>query len=376
MADTSQPAAAGSTATLEQPTPAVEPTAQPTPAPEPADDRISIEDMTFAQRQDWEKTGVVPRRQPEKKPEPAAKVEADDETEPTYSPAIKPFIRNTKPAGISKREHERNELIRAATEERARAEAYREQLERGARPQPQEQPPQAQQVQQHPGHDASDPEPTLDAFAAAHPLDEFLSAADPYAAQLAAFNREVSKWDRRQDARAEQRQSQYQRAHSEFIQKATTWSQRRDAYAQANPEFVTRAAHVLNELAPRIRPDQPSSPLTDLAEYAMESPIGPQVIDYLAAHPAEYAQLKASQSPRAVFEALGAIKHQLSFTAQPAAAAPAPKLVTEAPPPATTLGNRPAEAADPVASAVARGDQRAFEVEANNRDVARFKRGY
>jgi hypothetical protein len=58
----------------------------------------------------------------------------------------------------------------------------------------------------------------------------------------------------------------------------------------------------------------------------------------------------------------GKIEGRLEAAAAPAPApnVPAPKLITDAPAPARTLGHRPAEAADPRAAAIRSGDTRAY----------------
>lgn len=366
---------------MEQPTqtaPPAEPTAPieqaAPPAVSEAPEYLSIDEMSVDQRREWERTGDIPTKpkaDAEQKQAQAGEkpADAEDEASGQYHPDVAPYIKTQRPPGVSKRAHIRNELLRTVRELEAQSRAP--QVQPQARQEPQQQTQQPQGPDVHVGFDPSDPEPTIEAFDQAHPIDEFATSPDPYRAQMAAFNREWSRWDRRLEQRASERIAHVQQARTQFAQKAQTWQERASAYIAANPEFPTRAQHLL-KLEPRLSPAQPATPLTDLAEYVLESSIGPQLIDHLAIHPEAYAAIVNLPSQRAVFAALGALEHTLTSTAKTTAspAATAPKTVTSAPAAPTFLGSKTAEPVDEAAAALARGDFAAYEAAMNKRQYA------
>jgi hypothetical protein len=91
----------------------------------------------------------------------------------------------------------------------------------------------------------------------------------------------------------------------------------------------------------------------DLAEEILDSDVALPVLEHLTAHPEVKKKLLESADRRALVRRFRDLERQVT----PAASAgTAPKTVTQAPPPAVTLGARAAQLGDPADAAVARGD--------------------
>jgi len=116
-----------------------------------------------------------------------------------------------------------------------------------------------------------------------------------------------------------------------------------------------------------------------LGQLALESPVGPQLLAHFEDHPEALAAIVAlpeslrglsvQQQIRAhiphLIKEFGKLEATLGSSARPAAAAaapaaPEPKTLTTAPAPHEPLGGHAAEAADPKAAAIRRGDTRAY----------------
>ena len=102
---------------------------------------------------------------------------------------------------------------------------------------------------------------------------------------------------------------------------------------------------------------KPPTAANDLADEILDSDVALQVLEHLTAHPDEKAKLLALPNRRALLREFSRLEARFTPAAPGAAA---PNTITAAPTPAVTLGNRAAHMADPVDSAVARGDVTAF----------------
>lgn len=165
-----------------------------------------------------------------------------------------------------------------------------------------------------PAAEPTDPEPTLEAFIAANPQH-----ADPYA----GWQRDLARWDRRQEQKAFAAQRQRETAEQSARQAVSTFHETaataRTQYADYDVTFDALVAAV-----------QGNPRETALTQAIAEA--GAPLAYHLGKHPEDLNALLTAPHPRAFSETLGAIKHQL--TAKPQKAAPKP---SDAPAPHTPV---------------------------------------
>jgi hypothetical protein len=94
-----------------------------------------------------------------------------------------------------------------------------------------------------------------------------------------------------------------------------------------------------------------------IGQRILESPQATSLLRHFSDHPEDLHRI-ARLAPDDAVEAF--VELRLQVTGKAAPPAPTPKTVTSAPPPAIQLGNRPAVPSDPIDSAVASGDVRAY----------------
>lgn len=291
-------------------------------------------------------------------PAPVAEKPAPDDVEdaagtgPKYGDQIAPHIKRPKPAGVSKAEHVRSELVARIAErdqELAQLRTGRTTPQPVAAPAATPAPPAdgAQPDAKWDGSIPDDPAPTIDQFA---------DADDPYKAHIKA----ELKWEQRKEQRVAQFTEHQTRAATEAQALQAAYVERATAYHAAHPEWVEKTAAIRNRVDPN----------TPLGRDLMDSPVSPQLLDYFAEHPEEFDRI-ARSGPRAFgkLEALfDAPKGETATKPAPVAAAtPGQKPIkttSSAPPPGPALGARPAEPANRVTAAVASSDFAAFEHEA------------
>ena len=343
--------------------------ASPTTLVETHEEISDLAAMTIAERRQWNLTGDLPKRAkspdvaaaaPPQTPAPQDAASGSPSPEPEADradPIISRFVKTPPPPGISRRQHERNELIRAALEAEQRIAELQGQIEGRTAPGPGQ--PQPKQDKAFDGTDPNDPRPTL---------EQFEQEADPYAAYIRADIR----WELRKEERAKAFQAQEATRQQQTRETLTKWQQRRDAFASKETQFAAVAGPFLNTLQIRTRPDLPPTPISDVSEFIVDSEKGPELAFHLAQHPDEFTRIVQLPSSRQVFAAMGALEASLSAKAAPAA--PAAPVVTSAPSAPSTLGTRPADPADEAASALERGDFSAYEREMLRRDLAKVGR--
>jgi hypothetical protein len=159
-----------------------------------------------------------------------------------------------------------------------------------------------------------------------------------------------------------------------------------------DPEFVNKLTpEVRNDVKPfaALKPGEASGPINVIGEQVYDSPIAPKLLLHFSQHPedlkrlitvpADIQALPAAARVRAhtqwMVREFGKLEGRLESPATPAApSTPKPKTLTDAPPAAVDLGRRPAEAADPKAGAVKRGDTRAYREIRRQERLARLGR--
>lgn len=332
-----------------------QPIAESAPAqstPDPVDSSSALASLSQDERRAYESTGVFPEAKvPGAAPAGEDAPAIDAKGQPVPGPDGKP---------LSKRQQAANDKIREAVEkgiatERARAEAAERRLaefeakgKTGEPAKPAEKPAAA----------AEDKEPTL---------DDFLDQPDPYL----ALSRALVKYDlaqaKKADAAEREQATRADQAQQGIQKLFTTYQERETAFKATVPDFDAKTEAVRHQLDVR-------SPLVGAL---LDSPVAPQLILHLADNPADFeriGRLGTVNLPAALRE-LGKLEAKYEAAAAPAPAdTPAPKVVTSAPKPATTLGSRAADPADEVQGAVARKDFRAYEAEANRREMASTRR--
>lgn len=198
-----------------------------------------------------------------------------------------------------------------------------------------------------------DPEPQLSDY------------EDPY-----AWMRDTARWEGRQAFR----QAQATERAAREAQDATT---REEARIQGFREQVEAAsaedAGFVESLSDDVKglrtihqakaAGEALTPRHAIAEELLDSPVAPALMRHWTDHPDEFQKLAGQPGPRELIREFGRQEGYLQAVAAAVAAhkvkPPAPS-VTQAPPPPTTLGSRPAEPVDAIESAVHSGDVAAF----------------
>jgi len=192
--------------------------------------------------------------------------------------------------------------------------------------------------------------PTYDGYLATNPdasLEDWMDARDSWR-------------DDKQTAAAQMRAEAAERAQTEQT-RATTFSTQVGARTKADPAFLQKISPDVLALRPfaALGEGEVGGPLNAIAEELLDSPVAPALMEHFTAHPEDLQRLTTLRDPRALIREFG--KLEARFDAAAAADdAPAPKTITAAPTPGTTLGSRPAVAGDPIHSAVASGNFSAF----------------
>ncbi len=202
--------------------------------------------------------------------------------------------------------------------------------------------------------------PSIEEWAQANPektLNDYLAA------------RETARDDWR-DSRATQAKSTEQATAARTAQIAS-FDQRVTAADTATPGLGDKVLRIAQRIGRSNGPDY------IVGQLALDSAVGPQVLAHFEDHPEVLAALvavpealrglSAPQQIRAhiphLIKEFGKLEASLAPGAPTRAAAPAvpkPKTLTDAPAPHEPLGGHAAEAADPKAAAIRRGDTRAF----------------
>lgn len=358
----------------------------PATAPAPAvDERTPLERLSREDRQKFWDTGELPKApaaDPDDEPAPAATTPAPKADaaavapEPTGIEASenwKKFVKSATPQGLSKRQHLINEMARHTAEHEQRARTLETELDAMRRRQAETGPRKEAAAEPPPDYDGNDPS---DPYPEA--LDAFADDADPYAAMIIAR----FKWEQRKEQRVAQRNQQRTTADRAAQEREQAFTDRAHKFAQDHPDFKAKTEQVRAQIDPR----------SEMAAWLMDSPLSAQMLDHLADHPEEFRRIaqpegsfrSREEAMNASYRAFVRLETRLepstpaSSTTPPAdapAQAPTPKLLSSAPPPPRTLGERPAAPADEIAAAVARKDFRAFAAEADKRALARAKTG-
>lgn len=203
-----------------------------------------------------------------------------------------------------------------ATERAERAERELAELRQRGTPQPGSGPaaPQATApVARTETTDPSDPEPTLEAFMKAHP-----DHADPYA----GLQRDLAKWDRRQEARAESAKQSEQQANKSRADAITVFDGHAESLRRVHADFDAK----VNAL-------DLTGPMASVVFGTGE--LGPRIAYHLATNPDLHRRI-ASLPSAAQFIELGEVKATVSAAAKAAKETPPP--VTAAPAPHTPVG--------------------------------------
>lgn len=247
-----------------------------------------------------------------------------------------------------------------------------------------------QQVQAHPpaearrepakpydGTDPSDPKPRAETF---DDHEQYLDARDEWTERRI----ERKQASAAHGARVTQEQTELSAAQQARVEK---FGAQLDAAKVADPTFTDKLSPQVRALRPlaALLPGEAGGAEHIVAEQVFDSPIAPQVLLHLSAHPEALARLTAmppeiQAMPAAVRVArhihwivkeFGKLEATLSApeTAVEPPPPPAPsKTLTSAPSPAQTLGSKPAAAVDPKAAAVKSGNTQAY------RDIRRRER--
>ena len=214
------------------------------------------------------------------------------------------------------------------------------------------------------GLDPSDPKPRQDEF---EDFSLFLDARE-------AWNER--RIDRKTTMAAEQRR--LTRAHETLTAaqqaRVQTFADQLSKASAADPTFTDALTPEVRALRPfaALQPGEPGGPANVVAEQVFDSPIAPQVLRHFSEHPEALARLitmppeiqampaavQVSRQLQWIVKEFGKLEAALSAPAT--TATPLPTTLTHAPPPAQTLGSRPAPPVDPKAAAVKSGNTAAY----------------
>jgi hypothetical protein len=266
--------------------------------------------------------------------------------------AAKPETAQPDEPKLSKRQQDLNDRIRQATE-KAVADLQAENARLKA------QIPSAAPAQPHtPSPTPGTPQTLQEIVTRPDPSKALLKEAEFFAAHPTAEYSDYTQYVTRHTAAVDRaaEQSRSAQAHSHQAQKARIdgFLERVNATAKADPEFTKKLSPEVQALQPIawMKPDQPFTVDNAIAEQLVDTgDIAPQLLLHLSQHPDSLATLRTAEGPRALAFAIGRLAGQIERAAA-AGAEPQPKHVSDAPDPGTTLGRKPAVAADAVQAAV------------------------
>jgi hypothetical protein len=308
--------------------------------PDPISASDALASLSATERSAWKETGALP----------ADKFSVIDAASPAAEPDVQaaPAGAETasKPVIVAKKPKNADSRVEELLAERAQ---LRRELELATKPAPVETKPAASSP-------APDAEPTVEQFAT---YEKFVQAQARWAArqELAAVDT-----SRRQDAE----QSRVQQKQHE---RASTFSTQLTDARTADPTFMEKVSAEIQGLKPFAALAQGEQATVDngIAEELIDSPVAPQLMVHLSAHPDDLTRLRACTTPRQLARAIGTLESQYVGKSAPVAAL---KTIPGAPAPPTTIGTRPAVTADAVESAISRRDQKAYNTAMNARELA------
>jgi hypothetical protein len=304
----------------------------------------SLDSLTETERNQWRLTGELPKRTIDSpgtaESAPAKPVDQAASTDASTPPASEPGKPARPNAETRKAElkAEIEELARQARQLRAEVEQARSGTGRA---------PDASAAPSPAAPSATADLSSYEAFLAS-PGNEG-KTFEHYTRALIAEGISMERQRHAQEAQARQREQGYA-------------SQLRDAVS-ADPAFWDGIHDELKNLVPVDQLDG-SAPVTlgnVTAQVIQESGQAPQVLRYLSEHESVLAELKAQRDEAGVARVIGRVEGALmAQKTAPAPQAPPVPVVSQAPPPAPTLGRRPAAPTDDVESAIAQGDVNAY----------------
>lgn len=338
-----------------------------TSAPAPISGQALIDSFTPDEHAKWEMDGVLPDRvtvktsdaKPDSSPatpEQAASTEVIDKpaSEPGKPKGDKLKARNVE---LDKENEELREKLRIRH-------ALREELARTERP------PDAKPSESSTEKPTQSEWQRYKALPGAPKEEDFDTYADFTAAQSLFITDQ--RWDEHQSRARERGQAQQQQEAVERVSQEA--SARVLKYAEANPGFETRVDPRILEVktVAQLGPKDRIGPHNVLAEEIAKSPVTPQLLEHFSTDDGrkDWSRLCALP-PTDLLRAFGRLEAR--FEAGAPAAAPT-KTLSTAPNPATVLGARPADTADPIETAVREKDQERYEREANKRELAALRR--
>jgi hypothetical protein len=323
---------------------------------------IDLGSLSEAQLDSWRLTGEVPAAtlpvsttEGSTPPAPAAQAASTDASEPPASEAGTPARPNaeTRKAALKAE-------IETLLQERARLRGELDGIRSGTERRAPDAPPAA-----------SSPAPRQTAPVAGFPtLDEFYAQPENAGKTYEDYTRALivhTLEGERQQALAQQQIAAKVQGFSSQIEKVVA----------EDPAFLESLAPAVRDLVPEtmLTPGAPVYAGNVVAQVVMDSDAAPLLLKHLSDHPAVLGSILSLPSRDAVVRQLGRLEGELTAAVRSPSPAPVMSVVSQAPPPATTLGSRPAGPADSLEAALARGDVESYMREANARDVAKRKAG-
>jgi hypothetical protein len=191
---------------------------------------------------------------------------------------------------------------------------------------------------------------------------------DPYAAWVSA----TAKWEAKQTTealiQAERDRVQREAGERELKQRTSTLQSRIDAAVTADPTLRERILSDQFDAVPSsLLQDKPPMPQNDLAEALLDFDQPADLMVYLSEQPKELALLLTSPDRGMFRENLGAIKARLGAPKRTA-----PKTITDAPTPPSTVGTRH-ESGTSLDVALKTHDQAAYNAERRRQRLAAMR---
>lgn len=353
------------------------PDAQPAASsPAPISGQTVIDTMSAPERETWQKTGDLPERVSVRstKDAPAASSTAepveqaastDASTPRPASEPGQPVADTGKPekgAKLKARNAALDEENRQLQERLKLRHALREELART-------EPKTTAKTDA-----ASGSSPAPGPWDGSDPRDPKPQDTDPQFETHAAYLDARDAWNERRIERRQMAERQMSSRIEGIQRMGQSATERVQAYQAAHPDFdVSSLDERLLAIPPASAvPDgTPIGPHHALAEEILKSPVTPQLLQHFSTDEgrADWRRLCA-MPPSDLLRAFGRLEARFEADASAGTGPLAPKTRSSAPLPPTTVGDRPADAGDPLESAVKRKDPGAYIREANKRALA------
>lgn len=344
-------------------------------SPAPISGQTVIDTMSAPERETWQKTGDLPERvsvRTKDAPAESSPAEPAEQAASTDALPVSPASESGQPATITGKPEKGAKLKarNAALDEENRQLQERLKLRHALREELAQMEPRTPATQDaKPGSS-----PAAGPWDGSDPRDPKPQDSDPQFETHADYLDARDQWNERRIERRQMAQQQIASRVEGIARMGQSATERVQAYQATHPDFdVSTLDDRLLAIPPAsaVPHGTPIGPHHALAEEILKSPVTPQLLQHFSSDEgrADWRRLCA-MPPADLLRAFGRLEARFEADASAGGGSHPPQTRSRAPQPPTIVGDRPADAGDPLESAVKRKDFSAYSREANKRSLA------